>query len=132
MIHNSWKARLCFGLVMWASGACHHALVAGVSNTPQGMLMYHSTAALVDLMLLCCAPSVLYGRLADDMQNTCMLSIAINAAGWFLYLAYAPPNSYNLAIEVLGYVQYARLFITGFHGFDRAGGFILRGHAFGR
>lgn len=132
MIQNGWESRLVYGFALWLANIAHPALVSDISNTPAGMLVYHGTAAWIDLMLLACASSVLYGRLADDIQNLCMLSMAVNAAGWFLYLAYAPPITYNYAIGVLGYVQLARLFTMGLYGTDRVGGSLFRGHAFGR
>lgn len=94
--------------------------------------MYHGSAALFDLMLLICASSVLYGRLADDMQQLCLLSMAVNAVGWFLYLAWNPPSFYNSAIGILGYVQLARLISMGLYGIDRVGDSLFRGHAIGR
>lgn len=129
MTRNSWKARLLYGLVLWFSGAAHHEIVQNVSNTPEGMFVFHMSAAATDYMLLMCASSVLCGRLVDDMQCMCFMSMAINALGWVLYMAYAPPVYFEMAIGVLGYVQYARLFTLGFHGSDRVGESIFRGHA---
>lgn len=94
--------------------------------------MYHGTAALADLILLACAPTVLHGKLADDMQKLCLLSIGTNAIGWFMYLAYIPPNFYNSAIGILGYVQFARLLTMGLYGTDRVGGALFHGHVIGR
>lgn len=129
MILNGWKARLLFGCAIWLADISHHNLVLNVSNTPEGMLVYHGSAALFDLALLICASSVLYGRLADDMQRLCWLSMAVNATGWFLYLAWQTPNFYNSAIEVLGYVQLARLLTMGLYGIDRVGDSVFRGHS---
>jgi len=128
MKRNSWVARLTYGFVLWLAGVMHHIIVQNVSNTPEGMLVYHTSAAATDYMLLICSSSFLYGRLADDMQMFCLFSMVVNFTGWVLYLAYAPPISYNYAIEVLGYVQYARLILVGIHGTDRARDYLFCGH----
>lgn len=132
MIRNSFKARLVYGLVLYLAGAAHHEIVQGVSNTPQGMLVYHASAAATDFLLLVCASSVLKRRLLDDMQVLCLLSMIVNFAGWLLYMAWTPPTYYNTSIEVLTYVQYARLFTMDLYGIDRAGGYLFRGHDLGR
>lgn len=125
---TGWKHRLFYGLAMWTTGLLHHALVRDVANTPAGMFAYHFSACMVDAALLVLATHVLAGRLADDMRVLCLLSMAVNAVGWFLYLAYAPPIPYDYAIGALGYVQYLRLITRGIYGSDRAGGYLFRGH----
>ncbi len=120
MILNCWKARLFYGLVLWASGIAHHEVLSGISNSPVGMFIYHITAAITDYMLLLCVPSLLCGRLAESMQQLCLLSMIVNFTGWVLYMAYVPPMPYNYAISVTGYVQYAILFTAGIHGLNSA------------
>ncbi len=117
---NSWKARLTYGLVIWLSGVAHHTIVSGISNTPVGLFLYHMMAAVTDYMLLLCVPSLLSGRVAECMQQLCLMSMTINFAGWVLYMAYAPPFTYNYAIALTGYVQYAILFTVGIHGLNSA------------
>lgn len=119
---------MIYALALWLTGVVHHNLVQNVSNTPEGMFIYHASAAATDYLLLMCASSVLYGRLADDMQHMCLLSMVINFIGWVLYMAYAPPNTYDLAIGILSYVQYARLINLGIYGTDRVGESVFRGH----
>lgn len=131
MILNGWTARLLFGCAIWLADISHHNLVLNVSNTPEGMLVYHGTASLFDLALLICASSVLYGRLADDMQRLCWLSMAVNAAGWFLYLAYKPAEFYNSAIGILGYVQCLRLLWAGTHANHLGRYLVCRGDGVG-
>jgi hypothetical protein len=122
------KSRLLYGLALWASGAAHSLVVGGIENTPVGLFVYHMSAAMVDYWLLICAAYSLSGRLSTDMQNLCLFSMIINFIGWVLYMAYAPPFSYNTAIMALGYVQYIRLITTGIYGPDRAGDYLFRGH----
>lgn len=128
---STWTARLMFGCAIWLTGAAHHDLVSGVTNTPAGMFVYHGAAAGIDFLLLVCAANLLEGRLSSDMQNLCWLSMIVNFFGWLLYLAYAPPISYNYAIGVLGYAQLARLIYLGPYGIDPAGEYRFCGHDFG-
>jgi hypothetical protein len=132
MIHNSWKARLLFGLAIWVANIVHHEIVADCANTPEAMFLYHFSAAAVDCMLLVSAASCLKGRLCDDLETLCLVSIVVNGLGFLAYMAYAPPITYNYAIGVLGYVQYARLLMVARYDFDRMGNSFLRGLNFGR
>jgi hypothetical protein len=75
------------------------------------MLLYHGSGALVDLLMLFAAPAVLRGRLCVDSQKLLLASIVGNAAGWLLYMAYAPPIFYNLYMVGLTYAQLMRLII---------------------
>lgn len=126
-----WKARLLYGCALWSTGIVHHNLVLDVSNTPEGMLIYHGLAAATDFLLLVCAAHLLSGHLSRDMQNLSYVSMVVNFAGWLLYLAYAPPDSYDIAIRLVTYVQFARLITVGPYGIDRVGECLFRGHDFG-
>jgi len=132
MIRNSWQARLTFGLALWVASVVHHDLVNGVSNTPGGMLIYHFTAAATDGLLLFSAASLLKGRLCDDLEDLCLVSMVVNCLGFLAYMAYAPPVTYNYAIGVLGYVQYGRLLLADIYGLDFVGEFVLRRNHLGR
>jgi hypothetical protein len=99
-------------LCLWAVVKVHSEIASGLGNTPVGMLMFHGSAALTDLLLLHCAPTLLSGALCDDMQNLCLVSIVANFAGWLLYLAYTPPEFYNSFMWGLGCVQSLRLFLV--------------------
>ncbi len=127
MTLNSWQARLTFGLALWVANIVHHDLVAGVENTPEGMFLYHFSAAATDFMLLVSASSALTGRLCDDLETLCLVSMVVNFLGFLAYMAYAPPITYNYAIGVLGYVQYARLLLVDRYGIDRVGSGVFRG-----
>lgn len=127
MKRNSWAARCLYGLTLWLSGAAHHILVGGIENTPEGMFVYHLSAAATDYMLLISASSVLAGRLVRNMQALCFMSMIVNFAGWVLYMAYSPPSTYDYAILGIGYVQFGILFTVGLYGTDRVGDGIVRG-----
>lgn len=113
MIRNSWQARLLFCFALWIANIAHGGLVADVSNTPEGMLVYHGSAAMVDMLLLFCAPSLLSGRLCDDLQTLCLVSMVINFVGWLAYMNWVGPELYNWFILACGYTQWARLIYVG-------------------
>ncbi len=121
MSRNSWQARLVFGLVLWLSGLAHSAIIGSVSNTPQGMFIYHLSAAATDYMLLASAPFFLFGRISDDLQVLCLFSMIANMVGWWFYMSWLSPSTYNYSILIIGYIQYARLITAGIHGTDRTG-----------
>lgn len=111
---------MCLLLIVAQQG--HAVLTSGVSNTVGGMLLFHGSAALCDAALLCCAPRLLSGRLCDDLETLCLVSMVGNALGWALYLAYAPPVLFNVFMTGLGYVQAIRLFYVGRDDADRSMG----------
>lgn len=107
---NSLTARLSMALLLVMVQQCHAAMTGSLPNTVDGMLVFHWSAALFDAALLSCAPLLLLGRLCDDLEALCLLSMVGNALGWALYLAYAPPVIYNMLMTGLSYVQWIRLF----------------------
>ena len=109
---NTWQNRL-WALAMFVSAVHIHAYcLEDIENTPMGMLIFHGSAGLVDLLLLYCVPVFLSGKLCSDVEMLCMTSIAVNFAGWLLYLAYAPPVIYNTLEIGLTYIQWGRLLVT--------------------
>lgn len=90
------------------------------------MLVFHGTAATIDLFLLYSAPRLLEGKLCDDIQTLCLVSIVGNALGWMLYLAYLPPVFFNTFMWGLGYVQLARLFMVDRHDDNTLGCDLVR------
>jgi hypothetical protein len=106
---NGWRARLLLCLLLWLSMQLHAVAVAGVPNTPQGMLAFHGSAAALDVVLTCSAHFLVSGRLCDDMENLCLFSAVGNALGWALYLASTSPVFYNTFMWGLSYVQWGRL-----------------------
>ncbi len=112
---TSWRARLTFAAVLLAAIQVHGFATESLTNTPDGMFVFHVSAACVDLFLLYGAPKFLFGRLCDDMQTFCFVSIVVNFLGWLAYLAYAPPIYYNVFMWGLSYVQWARLLLVDSH-----------------
>jgi hypothetical protein len=94
-------------------------------NTPVDMLLFHGSAALVDLLLLYLAPAVLKGRLCADSQKLLFVSIVGNATGWLLYMAYVSPIFYNVFMVGVTYAQLLRLFIPDRHA-DPLGSTLVR------
>lgn len=110
---NTWRSRLAVGLVFWLAMALHADLTANIQNTDAGMLLFHGSAAIFDLLLIYLVPVFLSGQLANDMEALCIASIVANFVGWIAYTAYAPPIYYDTFMWGLAYVQWARLFIMG-------------------
>lgn len=123
---NSLRFRVIFGLTIWLGWYLHIDATQALPNTPEGMLLFHGSAAAVDLFLVYSAPQFLEGKLCDDTQNLCLASIVGNAVGWAFYLAYLPPVFYNTFMGVLGYVQLARLFMVDDHDANSLGSYLVR------
>lgn len=124
---SGWRSRMLAGLMMLLVMQMHSLSLADVENTPAGMLLYHGSAAAVDLLLLFSAPWLLSGRLCDDMQALNLASVFANFVGWVAYLAYQPPVFYDTIMQWLTCVQFIRLFIVDRYGADRLGFDLVRG-----
>lgn len=109
---NSWRSRLLTGLVFLMAIDVHAFCTVDLPNTPAGMLLFHGSAATVDLLLLFAVPRVLAGRLCDDMECLCLASIIVNFIGYLAYMAYAPPVIFNLLSWGLSYAQWGRLLLV--------------------
>lgn len=61
-------------------------------------IAYYGSAALFDYAVI-----LMIGKLAntskaiDDIQNICIVSIALNGIGWVMWMAYLDPVAYNAA-----------------------------------
>ncbi len=107
---TAWRAQFRMAALICAASAIHDHATAGLPNTPAAMLLYHGTAALLDLGLLFFAHSILAGRVCAVSQWLLFASIVCNFLGWLLYLSYAPPLVYDLCIAVLTAAQLLTLF----------------------
>jgi len=107
---NDWTSRittaLAFGLMQWA----HSSII--VSNDPEGLLIYHGSAALFDLAALYLVSELLSGQLARDLNVLTLASICLNSMGWAAYMLYLDPDWYDSAMTLLIIVSYLRLFLT--------------------
>ena len=122
---NSWRVRCMAAAIMLLAIYGHGWTTSQLPNTPVDMLLFHGSAALVDLFMLYAAPVVLYGRLCMDTQKLLLASIVGNAAGWLLYMAYASPIYYNLYMAAVTYAQLIRLIIPDRHA-DSTGSTLVR------
>ena len=129
---NGWRSRALLAAIFYAAAKAHDFAMQGIGNSDEWLFLYHGSAAAVDLMLLQCCPRLLEGKICDDIQATCIASIAVNALAWGLYLAYAPPVICNTLIAGLCYVQFVRLLYVDRHDADTVGRALLRGLAGGR
>ena len=123
---NSWRARCVAASLMLLAIYGHGWATHQLPNTPADMLLFHGSAALVDLLMLYAAPAVLSGRLCVDSQKLLLASIVGNAAGWLLYMAYAPPVIYNTYMVAVTYAQLMRLIIPDRHA-DSSRSNLVRG-----
>jgi hypothetical protein len=112
---NSWSARCLAAALMLLAMCVHHWITVDLENTPVDMLLFHGSAALLDLFMLYAAPAVLHGRLCVDTQKLLLASIVGNFAGWLLYIAYVSPIFYNGFMWTLTYTQLLRFFIPDRH-----------------
>jgi len=122
----AWRSRLTAGLVILAALKVHAMSTADVPNCPLGMLVFHGSAAAVDLLLIYAVPALVVGRLCDDMQTLCLVSIVVNFIGWILYMAYAPPVIFDVMSWSLCYVQFGRLLIVDVDDVDSMGLHLVR------
>lgn len=109
---TTWRSRLLTGLAFLLAIDVHQYCTADLPNTPGGMLLFHGSAAAVDLLLLFAVPRFVSGRLCDDMESLCLASILVNFVGFLAYMAYAPPTVYNVLSWSLSYVQWGRLLLV--------------------
>lgn len=123
---NTWRSRVATGLIFWIAMAAHANLTADVQNTDSGMLLFHGSASIFDLLLIYLVPAFLSGKIACDMEALCIASIVANFVGWIAYTAYAPPIYYDTFMWGLAYVQWARLFIMGDDDADYHGLYMVR------
>jgi hypothetical protein len=123
---NTWRSRFIVFAAFWLVMQIHGDVTHCLPNTPGGMLVFHGSAAAVDLFLLYCVPWLLEGRLCDDIQTLCLVSIVANLAGWLLYLAYASPVLYNTFMWGLAYVQWLRILVVDRNDADTLGFHLVR------
>lgn len=109
---NTWRARCAVAVLMIFVMLAHGEAAQSPRemNTPAGMLAFHGSAALLDWLLLCATPLAFDGRLCTHTQYLFLASIVGNAAGWILYMSYAPPSIYNVFMWVLTAAQLVRIF----------------------
>ena len=117
---NGWRSRVSLALVIALVMKVHFEVMGDVPNTDEGMALFHVSAMLCDLAILWCAPRFVAGRLRDDTQTLCLVSVVANLVGWKAYTAYAPPIYYDTFMWGLSYVQFGRLLLVGRHA-DRSG-----------
>lgn len=123
---NTWRSRASAAAMLFALAETHSAATFDLPNSEVGMLVYHGSAATMDLILIYTLPALLAGKVCDDMQLLCLAFIVVNFVGFLLYMAFSPPIIYNTISWGLAYVQYARLFILDSDHVDSVGGNLVR------
>lgn len=112
---NSWRARWWMFALITGVPIAHALATASLPNTPEAMLLFHGSAALLDCLLLVIVPKLLGGQLRDHTQWLLVASACGNFAGWVLYMKYAPPIYYNWSMWLLTIIQWVRLVIPDHH-----------------
>jgi len=111
-----WRGRLAMLALIGGAIGLHSFLMADIPNSPQGMLMFHGSAAGLDLLLLFCARFFLQPEMTTDIEVLFFLSILVNFFGWLAYIAYAPPIYYNSSMWALTVITAVRLLTKGDYG----------------
>lgn len=106
---NTWHDRLLIGLLLLLFQQSWNAVNAPLPNTQEWALFFFGGAAALEYAVCRAMPKVLQGRLCDDMQVLAGMCIALDALGFAGYMTKTPSVYYNFLMEVLGYVQWARL-----------------------
>lgn len=127
---NGWRRRGGMAALIIVLWAIHTAATAALPNTDIGMLVFHGSAALCDVGLLLVSHKLLHGQLCADTEALLLASIIGNAAGWALYMAYAPPLFYNACMGVLTLAQGLRLLYVDNDDADYLGLHLVRGTDF--
>lgn len=105
-----WIARrLAIATAVIVTGGAFDRLASHLSNTPDGMMLYHGSAAFVDALLFKATRVVAAGYLRRDVEFIFIASAAVNALGWALYMAWTPPYLYNNMVMGLNYALAVRL-----------------------
>lgn len=82
------------------------------------MTLHYASAALFDWILFRICPYVVDGGLCTDMMALCFASVALNALGWVLYMAYVAPAYYVTLSWVLTGAQTLRLLMVDGNGIN--------------
>lgn len=107
---NPFAIRFQVWLGMALALAAHAFATDSAPNTPEGMLVYHGSGALMDWLLGMVVMTALVGKRATIMRNLILAAICTNFAGWLLYMTYVSPIYYNVAMWGLTCAQCAVLF----------------------
>lgn len=115
-----WAARrTAIAAAVLATGGAFDRLAAHISNTPDGMLLYHGAAAFVDALLFKSTRLVAVGYLRRDVEIIFISSAVANALGWALYMAWTPPYFYDHMVMGLNYALAIRLLMGDGNVFSR-------------
>lgn len=129
---NTWQNRLAIGLLLLAAQLGWNWVNAPLPNTRVWAAVFFCGAALLEYGICRALPRFLQGRLCDDMQVLAGVCIVLDAFGFLGYMTKTSSVYYNFLMEVLGYVQWARLLFVDSNHARSVWGSVVRGVTAGR
>jgi len=108
MPHNIAPNRLIAAMALYCIEKVHFFVFLRPSNEAE-WASYFLYAASFDLFIIFVAEFMLDGTLRKNVQFINLLAICINMCGFLLYFSYMPIFIYNLAINILYFLQYVLL-----------------------
>lgn len=110
---NPARYRLALGLLFFGTAKVFDMLIVRRPAGEYWDMAYYCSAASVDWMMYRLTPRFVRGKLCRDVQALTTASMVVNALGFALYMAYAPPYIYNWIIRGINYVLAIRLTFSG-------------------
>lgn len=107
---NTFAIRFQVWLGMALALVAHAFATDSAPNTPEGMLVYHGSGALMDWLFGMVISIALIGKRGRVMRYLLLAAICTNFAGWLLYMAYVSPIYYNATMWGLTCAQCVCLF----------------------
>lgn len=106
---NTWVMRLGISCMFLAYGLAYNLLIVPENNWP----MYYASAALFDALIVLNLKLFGNNQLVFDLQDINYAAIVLHAVGFLMYVAYLPPDEYNIRLYALIIIQWLRLLWVG-------------------
>lgn len=106
---NSWAMRLGISCMFLAYAMAYNLLIVPEDNWP----MYYASAALFDALIVLSLKLFGNNQLVFDLQDINYAAIVLHAVGFLMYMAYLPPDEYNIRLYALIIIQWLRLLWVG-------------------
>jgi len=110
---NPWRNCFALAVVFYLTAKTFDLIIPYRPKGEFWDMFYYGSAATIDWMMFKLTPLFVSGKLYRDVQALCIAYIVANAFGFYQYMAYAPPSTYNWTIKGLDYALAIRLIFTG-------------------